>query len=495
MRHTFLIARQEFIKYITRRGFFISILMFPVWIAIVILIPQWTGSIPQRTFTIVDRAGGYREAILDALEREDAARGLKALAAYAQSNVDSERLRQQAPLLADILASPDDARSLRALHSLGGSSRLLQKLAPFLKSGARIYRSPMPRFVYVQPPARLTHTRQFPATVRPYLESGQFYAAVLIPKDFGASARYTAQYFSTDLAESDLQTFVIDSLSAALRHNILARNAPALADGDALNVSANLEWSNPATKGATGRPRSYDLLVPIALAVILFVVSVMNVSVLLQGVVEEKSSRMIEVLLSCATPREITSGKLVGVILVALVTVTIWALALFALMAMADAGTVSLVFDALRSVATLNTLPLLLLFFFCGLLIYGSLFLAIGSVATSLADAQSLIGPAMLILMLPNLMITGIMHDPNGEFASIVSWVPFYTPFFMMLRIASHPPALQLWGTAVLALATTSFMIWWTGRIFANHVLTTERPPTWAGLVKRGVELVTGRAR
>ena len=79
MRHAFLIARQEFVKYITRRGFFISILMFPVWIAIVILIPQWTGSVPQRVFTIVDRAGGYREAILDALARDDAARDLKAL--------------------------------------------------------------------------------------------------------------------------------------------------------------------------------------------------------------------------------------------------------------------------------------------------------------------------------------------------------------------------------------------------------------------------------
>jgi ABC-2 type transport system permease protein len=203
---------------------------------------------------------------------------------------------------------------------------------------------------------------------------------------------------------------------------------------------------------------------------------------------------MIEVLLSCATPRQITSGKLVGVILVALVTVTIWATALLGLMALADASTVTLVFGAMRSVATLDTLPLLLLFFFCGLLIYGSLFLAIGSMATSLADAQSLLGPAMLILMLPNLMISGIMHDPNGELASIISWVPFYTPFFMMLRIASHPPAVQLWSTATLAVATTAFMIWWTGRIFAKHVLTTERPPTLRGLVKRGIQAVTGRA-
>lgn len=162
-------------------------------------------------------------------------------------------------------------------------------------------------------------------------------------------------------------------------------------------------------------------------------------------------------------------------------------------MALADASTIKLVFGAMRSVATTETLPLLLLYFFCGLLIYGSIFLAIGSMASSLADAQALLGPAMLMLMLPNLMISGVMRDPNGEFATLISWVPFYTPFFMMLRIASHPPALQIWGTTLLALATTLFLIWWMGRVFARHVLTTERPPSLGGLLRSGVQTLTGR--
>jgi ABC-2 type transport system permease protein len=267
-----------------------------------------------------------------------------------------------------------------------------------------------------------------------------------------------------------------------------------LVDSDALEDTTTVETHNPTkTNSQSSRDDSLVKIVPIALAVILFIVSVMNASVLLQGVVEEKSTRMIEVLLSCATPRQITSGKMVGVIAVALLTIIIWSLALLGLMALADSRTVTLVFDALGSVATFDTMPLLLLYFFCGLLIYGSVFLAIGSMANSLADAQSLLGPSMLILMLPNLLISGIMRDPNGEMASLVSWVPFYTPFFMMLRIASHPPALQIWGTTVLALGTTAFLIWWTGRVFANHVLTTERPPSLGGLVRRGALALGGR--
>ncbi len=90
----------------------------------------------------------------------------------------------------------------------------------------------------------------------------------------------------------------------------------------------------------------------------------------------------------------------------------------------------------------------------------------------------------MLILMLPNLMIGGVMHDPNGPLATWLTWVPVYTPFFMMLRIPAHPPVWQLWAATALALATTAGMIVWTGRIFAKHVLTTERPPTLGALIR-----------
>ncbi|HTP77805.1 MAG TPA: ABC transporter permease [Rhizomicrobium sp.] len=498
MRATFLIARQEFIKYVTRRGFFISILMFPIWIMIVVLVPQWLGGAPQRYFTLVDRAGGYREAVLDALARENAARDLKALSQYAAANADINAVRRGAPRLAAMLAAEPTDRSVSAFRLSGGWRPAVATLTPFLRPTAKPFRVPDPRFVFVEPPTRLSHASggNFGAAARGDLQADRFFAAVYIPEGFGQGGRATAQYFARDLSDGDLRDFVSEALSDALHRNVIKRLAPQLLDSDALDATAALELHNP-TKGAaqSGRDDSFDKLVPIALAVILFIVSVMNASVLLQGVVEEKSTRMIEVLLSCATAREITSGKLIGVIAVALVTIAIWALVLFAMMALADASTVKLVFGAIGAVATTETLPLLLLYFFCGLLIYGSIFLAIGSMASSLADAQALLGPAMLILMLPNLMISGVMRDPNGEFATLVSWVPCYTPFFMMLRIASHPPTLQIWGTTLLALGTTLFLIWWMGRVFARHVLTTERPPSLGGLLRGGVQALTGLRR
>ncbi len=423
MNRAFLIARQEFIKYVTRRGFAISILMFPLWIVIVTLVPQWTGggadAVQQHRLTIVDRTGGfYRDFVAGALTRKK------------MTNL----VYIPAP---NYLAQVDDAHfAPAARHALDAD---------------------------------------------PHIGEPIFDTLIVIPAGFGENAHATAQIWRRGNRDPDLRGFVTGALIEALQFKAVNRIAPGTHDPALLDADVDLQYRSPDR--TPGENATADSVVPIALAIILFVVSVMNSSVLLQGVVEEKSTRMIEVLLSCATAREITTGKLVGVIAVALTTLLIWALALFALMAIASHDTMTLVFASLRATASLQTLPFLLVFFLCGLLIYGSLFLAIGSMANSLADAQSLLGPSMLILMLPNFMIAGVIRDPNGPLASGLSWVPIYTPFFMMLRIASHPPVWQLWGTVALAVTTATLMIWWTGRIFARHVLTTERPPSLGKLI------------
>ena len=433
MKRAFLVARQEFIKYVTRRGFAISILMFPLWIMIVILVPKWMDGPPTaRLFTVVDQSGGaYGKALIQAW-----------LAANRHGAVGSY-----------FIWPPDGLVSTQPENMPDAAEYYLSDAYHVYDHGQRTHLS----------------------------------AIVVIPPPF-SPANPHAVYYQRD-GGTGLKESIAAVLTDTLRHKSLLALAPQIADAPSLQVYADLTSVEAGSRGNSG----LDSIVPIALAIILFVVSVMNASVLLQGVVEEKSTRMIEVLLSCATPREITSGKLIGVIAVALLTLAIWGLTLLVLMTIASHETAQMVFASLRATASLETLPLLLVFFLCGLLIYGSIFLAIGSMANSLADAQALLGPSMLILMLPNVMIAGVMRDPNGTLASTLSWVPIYTPFFMMLRIASHPPVWQLWGTLLLAVTTTALLIWWTGRVFARHVLTTERPPSLGALIQRTIAALTGR--
>jgi ABC-2 type transport system permease protein len=171
---------------------------------------------------------------------------------------------------------------------------------------------------------------------------------------------------------------------------------------------------------------------------------------------------------------------------VALFTVLVWVV--FALVAAslflgASAGAL---FSALgAALASPAILPLIILYFLCGLLIYGAVFLSIGSMSASLADAQAYLGPSMMILMLPNLFITPILNSPNGTIATVASYFPIYTPYIMLLRVGSHPPLIEIVTTALLAVGLTVFLVWKAGDIFARHALTTERPPAVRSLFAR----------
>jgi len=179
------------------------------------------------------------------------------------------------------------------------------------------------------------------------------------------------------------------------------------------------------------------------------------------------------------------TGKLLGVVAVALVTLALWGVGLFAVASLISHETVAIVEAGLAAVVSLKLLPLILLYFFCGLLIYSSIFLGIGAMANSLPDAQALMTPATLIIILPISLLGVLIRDPNGVFASVMSWIPIYTPFFMLVRLPFHPPTIELWVTAVLVILTTAFLIHRMGIVFANHVLTTERPPAFGALLKQ----------
>jgi ABC-2 type transport system permease protein len=187
---------------------------------------------------------------------------------------------------------------------------------------------------------------------------------------------------------------------------------------------------------------------------------------------------MIEVLLSCATPWEIVGGKILGVIGVALFTIVLWvgsAAILGSLFAASSAG--AMIGGALTALSDPVLTGLVVLYFLCGLLIYGAIFLTIGSMSASLADAQAYLGPSMMIIMLPNLFIAAILNAPNGTLATAVSYFPVYTPYIMLMRVGSHPPVFDLVATAALSVAVAAFLVWNAGQTFARHALTTEKPP------------------
>ena len=122
-------------------------------------------------------------------------------------------------------------------------------------------------------------------------------------------------------------------------------------------------------------------------------------------------------------------------------------------------------------------IPAFVIYFFLGYLLYSGLFLAIGSVCNTLKEAQNLMGPVMLIMMVPIITMMFIPKDPNGTLARILSWIPLYTPFTMMNRASADPPMIDVVGTLILLIAFTAFTLWAVGRIFRRGILRTGQPP------------------
>jgi len=490
IRRTLLIARQEFIKYVTRRGFIISLLMFPLILVLAVTIPRFTATHPRtNVMTVVDVAGGYAPAIAHAAVRDRFKAELAALADYARQYADLVKLRRGDPALAGMLQQPERGAATIAFAERGGWQPVIAELSPLVRAGAPVFTPPAPAVAVVPPPkdlaADLAAGRHGQAVA--YLTGAQsphsrrLTSIVFIPRGFGPGSRVAAQYWSVD-AEQSFE-FVHWALTDALRlKTIKALVPPGEQAKVTLDVDAELTGVDPMKGSRLSLTDRLAQLVPIGLAFVLFIVAFSDAALLLQSVVEEKSTRMVEVLLSCASPHEIMTGKLMGVIGLAIVTLAAWSAVLFAFASFLAPDMLAAVFEGLRGLVPM--LPLVMVYFFCGLMIYASLFLGIGATSASLPDAQALIGPATLVIVLPNMLMSALIQDPNGTLARVISWIPIYTPFFMLVRLPFHPPAAELWATAALTIATTVFLIHRMGRVFARHVLTTERPPSFGKLVK-----------
>jgi ABC-2 type transport system permease protein len=497
IRRIFLIARQEFLKYVTRRGFFISILMVPLFIGIAAGVPiLFSAHVRTSVITVVDRAGGYEQAIEAAAQRDTAQTALVALAKYALQYANMRPLAQADPALAAILTGPTRIAHIKAFEARGGLPEALAKLSTYLRLGAPAFVAPQPHFLIVRARKELAEAGDIRARARSYLAGAnsaagnrdRISAILVIPQGFAPGSMAPAQYWATDTTSADGLNFVRTALDDALRVRAVQILLPSSRRQDVnLDVDAQLQTFDP-TKPAGDHVSLTERLapfVPMALAVLLFIVAFSNSMLLLQSVIEEKSTRMIEVLLSCASPQEIMTGKLLGVVAVAIVTLFLWGAGLFVVASLVSHEATGVVAAGLAALATAQMLPLILLYFFCGLLIYSAIFLSIGAMANSVPDAQALMTPTMLIIMLPNMLMGVLIRDPNGLLATIISWIPIYTPFFMLVRLPFHPPIVQIWLTAILVVVTTVFLIRQSGRIFAKHVLSTERPPAIGEMVQR----------
>ncbi|HEY2662385.1 MAG TPA: ABC transporter permease [Caulobacteraceae bacterium] len=231
-------------------------------------------------------------------------------------------------------------------------------------------------------------------------------------------------------------------------------------------------FSPKAEGDRVGDRERLQLVIGLGMGLLLWMVVLTGAGILLNSVIEEKSSRILEVLLSSASVPEIMGGKILGVAAVTGTVLGVWLTIGAALLLKTNPGSASLLVSTLLSKGLLFYFAF---YFVGGYLMYATLFTTIGAFCETTREAQTLLGPLMILLSVPMVFMSQAMIHPDAPLLQILSWIPPFTPFLMAARAASGPPWWQVAGTGALMFAVTGLELLVAGRAFRAGALSTSR--------------------
>ena len=220
------------------------------------------------------------------------------------------------------------------------------------------------------------------------------------------------------------------------------------------------------------------------LALIIYMAILIYGQVIMRGVIEEKSSRVVEVVLSSLKPFQLMMGKILGIGAVGLTQFSIWTL--FGI----GASVYSTSFIPAGADFAMPSIPAhvfiyFVVFFILGYFLFGTLYAAIGSMVNSEKEAQQLVMPVTMFLIVPIMLMIFIIRAPDSSLAVFLSFIPFFTPILMFLRITVLlPPFAQIGASIVILTLTILLMVWLVAKIYRVGILMYGKRPKFAEVVR-----------
>jgi len=224
------------------------------------------------------------------------------------------------------------------------------------------------------------------------------------------------------------------------------------------------------------------------LGMLLYITVLMHGQQMAMAIVEEKSSRLVELIIGAVTSTEYMVGKVLGVLGTGLTQLSIWlamvAITILAILPGLAMGAAVTDLD-LGRVLDFGTLGSFSLFFFLGYLLYATLFAAIGATCDTVQDMQQAMAPAMMPVIFAFLSMFYIMTNPNSFASQVLSMFPLFTPLTMFARInVSEPPIWELALGLILLAGTIVATLWAASKVFRATILFHGKRPSYAELVR-----------
>lgn len=484
-----LVARREMLQILKLRSFWLTLLILPLALALGPLLGDTLEKTDPTRVTIVDRSGGARGAAIEAqFAFDEKRRLLTQLSRYVRRHdlqaADPKALWAQE----SYWYGPAD---VAAFEAAGGLKAALGKIAKVRPEGVPDFDPPKPDYSFSPPPGALTGASDaaFEQAARKLLADTKGDTApeiiVLVPKAYPADTR--VRIFSADDVRPSFVTRLQEVLTSDLRMGLLAQSG---VTGERAvlvqTIAPTIAIDTPPPGGGAAAKMFVRSIVPLALAYILMMSLMLSGSWMLQGSVEERSNKLIESLLACISPEELMYGKLLGGLAVGLMMIAVWA-GCAGVAAFATQGAIAdFIRPALEPVSSPGIIAAILFFFIAGYIAISAIFVAIGSMADSMSEAQGFMMPVLLLILLPiTYLLQAIIAGNNGPIVQILTWVPLWTPFAVLARLGQGIATWELIGTGVLMVVSIAAEMVLIGRLFRASLLATGQRPTLAKVLQR----------
>lgn len=434
MNKMFAVFKREYLQAVRKKSFIILTVLMPVLFAVIILLPALLigRTMEQKTVMVVDGTGRLQSSI--------------------EGGVES------------LVSEEDPSRTDEMTRDLERQSGQLEIRYANASEAADLKE-------FADPYITLMGSKDVD-------ESERINAVLIVPKSAFEVSDEPMTYFSrtkTDLiAREQLARQINNEIQRArlVERGVSEEQIDSILDRLAVN-SVQVTKSGEEKKGG-----EMDFMIAFVFAGLLLMPAVIYGTEVMRGVIQEKTDRVVEILISSMKPMHLLSGKIMGLAAVGLTQLAVW---------LTIAGLAALYSGGMMVSADFNILQFLrpeifvyfFVFFVLGYMMYVCVYAIAGAVCNNEKEAQQFIMPVMLLFMVPWFLMMVIILSPDSALSVGLSIFPLFAPITMFVRIlVSDPPMWQILTAIALCLATIWGMFWLTAKIFRVGILSYGKRPT-----------------
>lgn len=445
MRKFVAVVRHEYTKLVFKWSFLIGTLLFPLLASMFAIVPAIIFSLrgePTR-IVVIDQSGKVAPRV--------------------KENLSAEKLMQKA-----------EQAMKESFTDLGaGQDEEMKRNAEMFAGG----------FAFVDYDLRDRTLDEARADLNARIVADEIDAYLIVPENFAAPGA-VFEFRSRKAGDFITNETLKDALNVAVRSQRLADANISEERLDELNKKINFDEKGI---GETGEEKDATgtLIASFAIGLMIYITLTIYGQAIMAAVVEEKETRIAEILFSSASPFELMMGKLVGVGLGGLTQLVIWTISaavLIAVVSIQMAG--SEIVGAIPAITPLM-IVYFMIFFLLGYFIYASIFALIGSMVTTVQEGSQFAFPPIMLMLVGFYFCFAVVRDPGSTLSFWVSIAPFFAPLTMPIRImAETPPFWQIALSIIVNSIAIAGLVWLTARVYRIGMLMYGKRATIPEVMK-----------